>query len=266
MLADDAPRLILADWLDENGGMVACDCKNGKIDPKRLWDGKSIRVADNTCPRCHGSGSVSNGCAERAEFIRVQCELARLKAIEFIDDEGLSWHSSTPEERRLEKRSAELLRERESKWVMDGLILPAKIERSNNSGIRHQWSRGFISHVTCTEADWIGRPCEVCNGTGKNRTYHPVEIEHVYDCGDCKGTGRIGAHGPAIVRAPVVACERVTLLDAVIHPSGGNDTYYVGGLGRWPKEFWSSMENCRNRQAALDSLSLACIEGAWMSA
>ena len=31
-----------------------------------------------TCPRCAGSGSVSNGLAERAEFVRVQVELAGL--------------------------------------------------------------------------------------------------------------------------------------------------------------------------------------------
>jgi hypothetical protein len=59
---DDGPRLYYADFLEGTTGMVPCPICH--------------RVSD--CYACHGTGEVSNGHAERAEFIRVQCELARL--------------------------------------------------------------------------------------------------------------------------------------------------------------------------------------------
>jgi hypothetical protein len=56
---------------------------------------------------------------------------------------------------------------------------------------------------------------------------------------------------------PVTA---VTLTDAVIHPSGGNDTYYVGNLGAFPSEYWRRLEGHRSRPAATAALSAVCVE------
>jgi uncharacterized protein (TIGR02996 family) len=89
---EDTPRLAYADWLDENAGMVECrECRGeGRIivemrakrgpfpEPEKQY---IFEMPDNVgmdCPTCSGTGRVSNGYAERAEFIRVQCELARL--------------------------------------------------------------------------------------------------------------------------------------------------------------------------------------------
>lgn len=58
----DNPRLEYADWLEENG----LTCPQCKGDPN-YWTGLG-------CARCDGRGTVSG--ADRAEFIRVGCELA----------------------------------------------------------------------------------------------------------------------------------------------------------------------------------------------
>jgi uncharacterized protein (TIGR02996 family) len=98
----DLPRLIYADWLEENpkSSCVVClgsgkepwSCKVCEAEPDpdgEVRHGKGCYVLDSDgggyewierdpCSRCHGTGEVGNGHAERAEFIRVQCELARL--------------------------------------------------------------------------------------------------------------------------------------------------------------------------------------------
>ena len=70
--ADDTPRLVYADYLDETAGTVECVTCNG-VDWSSAW------ITDGKCPSCRGSGRVSDGRRERAAFIRVQCELARGK-------------------------------------------------------------------------------------------------------------------------------------------------------------------------------------------
>ncbi len=65
--ADDAPRLQFSDWLEEREGTVRCqEC----ITFGYMGEGRE-------CGLCLGTGRISNGNAERAEFIRVQVELAK---------------------------------------------------------------------------------------------------------------------------------------------------------------------------------------------
>lgn len=71
---DDAPRLIFADWLDDQAATVRCDCDNG-------WVVSRTRVAEmgadeynesrGRCTKCGGKGERSNGAAEWAEYIRI---------------------------------------------------------------------------------------------------------------------------------------------------------------------------------------------------
>lgn len=70
---EDAPRLVWADWLEENARTAACEaCKGcGKI-----GIGNNGNPYMTTCDECHGTGRVSDGRAELAAFVRVQCELA----------------------------------------------------------------------------------------------------------------------------------------------------------------------------------------------
>lgn len=67
------------------------------------------------------------------------------------------------------------------------------------------------------------------------------------------------AHGPAVVRAHPTVRE-VRLSDVVIYESGGNMTYYVGGLGRFPREYWSRLDNLPSLKAARDAISSVCLE------
>lgn len=118
---DDTPRLVYADWLDEQGD------------------------------------------ADRAEFIRVQCELAhdpgREKACRETcqppDFEGCP-------QRALCRREKELLSEHETEWR--GPILGAQrlaVDASTWVGYRSvlyfwpaEFRRGFVGAITCSWQDW----------------------------------------------------------------------------------------------------------------
>lgn len=65
---DDTARLLYADALDDAATTVPCKCMTHEYPVDR-------RVP---CYTCSGTGTVSDGNRERAEFIRVQVELARL--------------------------------------------------------------------------------------------------------------------------------------------------------------------------------------------
>lgn len=86
--ADDLPRLAYADWLEENAGVVRCgDCGGGGWIDERAARAREkslthaigvydIRRMAFSCVTCRGSGVVSDGRPERAEFIRLQCRIA----------------------------------------------------------------------------------------------------------------------------------------------------------------------------------------------
>jgi uncharacterized protein (TIGR02996 family) len=136
--ADDAPRLILADWLQDNAGQVECDrCDRGDThgSPK-LWA--------SACSACQGRLFVSDGRAELAEFIRVQ--IARVRN----DTDGL------------DRREATFADEAE-RW----LRLPAPFETGMWSGLGGEirfgaeggtactFRRGFIEKVEMWTADFL---------------------------------------------------------------------------------------------------------------
>jgi uncharacterized protein (TIGR02996 family) len=238
---EDTHRLAYADWLDENG------------EP------------------------------DRAEFIRVQCELAGMPTYRHLRIEYGLADGVSPE-----CRLAFALRSRED------LLL----------AVNHEWSRcecrgckgtGKVYYadprVTAGKL-WSGDYCGVCHGTGdllrSHRRYErdtPDGTETVsetvtrtvrfrrgfVDEVECRltevcreeGAEHVGTHHrvwtPTLWAKAVVACLPVTrfrVTDATIHPSGGNDTYYVGGLGMFPQEFWSELEGLPTRSAASDALAL----------
>lgn len=75
---DDTVRLVAADWLEEHSRAGLCEeCVDGwKVSRTRNYQSDDYSTSYSQCPACHGSGRVSDGRAERAEFIRVQCEIA----------------------------------------------------------------------------------------------------------------------------------------------------------------------------------------------
>ena len=199
------------------------------------------------------------GDGDRAEFIRVQITLANQR------NPKRRPPASKENDRvqdRLEKRINVLWRgginfifQDEMCNLFEGSVATVVDPRWRPQG-RSVFlvERGFVSSVRCSLAAWRGEECEKCSGAGHYHDHFRTQ------CLDCHGTGRTPGHGPEIVaRHPV---ERVEFTDAVIHPSGGNDTYYVGGLGMWPREEWSRLENHRSRSSALSALSAAAIRWA----
>jgi uncharacterized protein (TIGR02996 family) len=73
----DLPRLVYADWLEGTAGQKPCPaCPELGYGNEPEW---TTEIPLYWCGQCdQATRSVPNGHAERAEFIRVQCELARL--------------------------------------------------------------------------------------------------------------------------------------------------------------------------------------------
>jgi uncharacterized protein (TIGR02996 family) len=182
---DDTPRLIYADWLDDHG------------EP------------------------------ERAEFIRVQCELARLKKVGMAHYcEPKCWTRCKPL-RDDQESHCEGLRRREreflgvtgywAQWLhqaFDHLAYEVGVSgRYDNhyhvslysKGKEEQgdfycsFRRGFVAEVTLSCAAWVGRACSRCGGNGFYTSMGPDTFTR--RCENCDGTGRMDAHGPALLKA-----------------------------------------------------------------
>lgn len=186
--ANDTPRLIYADWLEEQG-----DSNRAEFIRDTVW----IHANHTDCPtRLADLGSgrpVPLRCGICEYCTRRRCAEKFNSKHHWIDAPAYAvFFEPTP---------------------LDGEI-PATY------GIALVIRRGFVAEVHCTLADWI-------------------------------------SHGPAIVAAQPVEVVRVT--DMRILPSGGNDTYYVDGLGRLPQQYWSQLEGLPSRGAAIAALSAALI-------
>jgi uncharacterized protein (TIGR02996 family) len=129
---DDTPRLVYADWLDENG------------DP------------------------------DRAEFIRVQCELAR----------------GGPDKGRLKQlaqREMTLLHENRQTWVKE---VPAWARRyPDEVGFR----RGFIAHVICTALAFLQRGAGLFRRSPVQSIDFSAFDEYVGPLANCPLLGRLTA-------------------------------------------------------------------------
>lgn len=214
---DDAPRLIYADWLDENGK------------------------------------------PERAEFIRVQCQLARWDCTFKQTKEQPGWkHNCGTDEngywlcQPLRSREADLLQQHGEAWAMAELVRPLgfniticgieghQVRERRDGGLARaitwHWSRGFIEQVELDCATLLGRECERCEGRGfdlspcdvcGNTPNESGTIDHgrgcyvasedgggsevADDCHGCHGSGRVGGCAAALARA--VPVKAVVLTD-----------------------------------------------------
>ena len=201
---NDDPRLRYADWLDDQPAEMACE----------RCEAAGMHWLDIAC-KC-GGRNVSTGNAEQAEFIRVQCELARIGEAHIVVTEqctlipqyGPDYYTLSGGEetetgrlifeakvgRRVdvpnrtnlagkkvkplyglrihEIRDSEIIVVRDAKSVpWEGEALRRReqeLERlsftdesavwgSRDSTKERGWlfTRGFVSHVTCTAADWL---------------------------------------------------------------------------------------------------------------
>jgi uncharacterized protein (TIGR02996 family) len=245
--ADDLPRLVLADWLEEHGQ------------------------------------------PERAEFVRVQCEVERLR----VSDCGLSVEASHERFEALRRRERKLLpvvRER----FMTALVGETGVRLPSPEGTAvvlmceaAEFRRGFVEAVSCPLAAFVGEECGRCGGSGvAEGADRPFEYEGhgtwPGPCpGPCKGDRNYRVGGCAAALAASQPVTRVALTDR--EPDGSDNgnhppfAYYLDALRLQyepgapiiPAELFDllggnlsphrSWRDFPTRAAALDALSAACI-------
>lgn len=197
----DLPRLVYADFLEENDGLTGvCKECNGaaKITDfeRHVFVGKYLpswwhtathdaRNRVSYCFFCQGSGKVSNLFAERAEFIRLMCDIPSGKSVRRV--------------RELHNRNHYL-------WFPTGL--ESSLYKLTGNNPSHVITRGFISEVQCPIGWWVGETCGVCDGTG--HSFGELWGSQ-NDCAYCGGLGGTVVNGPVMVKSHPV--DRVTLTD-----------------------------------------------------
>lgn len=176
--------------------------------------------------QCNGSGTVvrSNGLRERAEFIRVQCEIA---SVECKCQECHGPASQIPAHlcilklSGLRRREQELWKAHGKVWLKETLsvagIKHAQTPAINSSnGLFGVWSaddqnslmfqcsfaRGFVESVQCTSRVLLGGDvCEGCDGIGDDAG----RLERHTVCPSCNGTGTTpGILADLFAAAPVL--------------------------------------------------------------
>lgn len=248
---EDAPRLVWADWLEENAGTVACAACKGE---GKIGVGNNGNPYMATCDECNGSRRVSDGRAELAAFVRVQVRIAELNR--GYQESG---HSSGGPMRGCVETSKLIAREREL-WPAVHQHLPIGSCFENSA----RWTgeagesrghplilirRGLPAVVRCTLAEWMGGTCERCGGARLVQRVPPREANYdamgsVENCPACGGTGRTPGIGPRLAqRWPIVAVE-VTNRE----PSDGSVTRwngFAGGYGWFRVEVFPGNPNER---------------------
>lgn len=163
--ADDLPRLVYADWLEENAGMRPCRSCGGS----GTTGGNGGEVGNPACPGCDGYGGLSDGRRERAEFIRVQCELAVLGKSTDIGAGGRNldrYHVLWQRERKLWDDHAPVWFNKlgpaanRMPHTQGGCVLKVGLGERAELHAR----RGFVDSVTCSWAAWAGGVTEYTEG------------------------------------------------------------------------------------------------------
>ncbi len=163
---DDTPRLAYADFLDENAVSVECPRCHGAG-----WYDREQGDSEMSCRTCYGTGSVSDGQGERAEFIRLQIELALIGGCPTGSNEPFSSIFCRIGDvgcRRctIRRRERELLQAHYRDWWPQGFepnrgysfkVEPPRVTLITGDG---HWCnavtrRGFVEILTCTAADWL---------------------------------------------------------------------------------------------------------------
>ncbi len=274
---DDGLRLIFADWLEEQAESAEAELRGvrdwldahpscaGCTGPE--WQrGKPCAECDQREERRQRQRELAARAAsrERAEFIRVQCELARIGHLHPpADDEDRAIIAHANELRRRER---ELLETHWKEWA-DGLHIGYCLNLYDGTplydpgNIASTFRRGFVAEITLPVSAWIGEECCVCDGRGK----------HLFPYGNLSdpcGTGRVNAHGPTLVQAAPL--QRVTFSDW--HPQrlpvvNGSDVWVfnrdpVSEIVRVP-EFRDAVYHAhKSEQVALDAASDAALQWA----
>lgn len=253
---DDAPRLVYADWLEEHAVYGPCErCRGGtKVNPK---DGFHYDRTQNRfdfdpkakCSACSGAGSVSDGRKERAEFIRVQCELATQGV------PGRQPQASPENDRRqdlLQAREQELLEDHGNRWARElanlvNFMAPITGNELHWMGqviLSWEWSRGFIDTVRLPLGAFLGGECGWCNGQGHNVRVG-WDTTRYEQCNRCSGTGQTPGLAADLFAAwpitSVEASDREPLEDSYGHWFWFKDSPGPSGRDDLPPEVFTAL-------------------------
>lgn len=166
--ADDTPRLAFADWLVDHAEAVPC--REQAVHYKGLG---GVRKYPK-CPKCAGTGSLSNGFAERAEFIRVQCKLAGW-------DWGPHWTESDHQYLKCDCTGCDLRRRERELFAVHGdsvcrsvtdllgedvlrSCVPIDPDDVPNYRACVLVRRGFVESLSLSWADWIAHHADLVWG------------------------------------------------------------------------------------------------------
>lgn len=260
--ADDLPRLVYADWLEETAGMVACTdgCKNGKPDPKRFYTGDRNVIVPAACPTCGGSGEVSDGNRERAELIRLGTAHPDLHWVCLCN-----------------RRPGEVCFT--CRTVPGTQAIPRRANPGDYGETPYVVHRGFVSEIRLTLAAFVGGA--TCPGSHTRACYQGTVVAsedegwHEEPCPACHGTGRTPGCAAAIFREHPV--DRVVLTDR--EPADRmsinerwywflDETHIRSGDNRLPREIFRFLTGVNkdtigmpylNREFALEDISAACV-------
>lgn len=203
---DDAPRLVYADWLSENGQeergefiRVQCELANTP---------ESVRLTQE-CSQRDWEALSHHHQPTNASFILKPPFKNRIGTISF---DGMNQRYEA-----LRRRERELLDENWSKWIRGIGIVPPEWKLSTDGedfhiwrdapfddGYRFRFSRGFISKIACTAETFLRIApllvwregerveCPECDGTGH------LKIQDA--CSRCEVTGTVPRPMPKTVQ------------------------------------------------------------------
>lgn len=259
---DDCPRLQYADWLDEHDRTESCRGCGGHGTVHWTLPAGSTEPNSGTCTRCRGSGRVPNHYAARAEFIRVQVELAGIDSLVWANKlmHEVEWRAirptaetwgerfelTNPGDRigvhhyRTANRRWDDLHEREwlllcdhNEWCDLGdrwsLYTPGRESLTSTHAVTFR--RGFAHTLRGPlAAFWGERECPECSGNGQVGT-----LVGTMGCVKCspdyrtRGTGRVSGPTPAF--AALLTREPVT--DVVVTDREPADRTAINGEWYW---------------------------------
>lgn len=218
--ADDLPRLVLADWLDEHS------------------------------------------FPERAEFVRIGCDLANAKA------EGGKWSDTVFNagdscECRvcgLRRRERELFRNGVETWFAGPAITPVLLGSALETGqvtfpgsVIAVVRRGMVAEIRLTLAQLVGGPCRRCGGAGSS--YVSQSGTFFGQCPDCSGTDRTPGVAKALFAAHPI--ERVVLSCREPHRGPHGYGWLLAATGGRPDTLPRAIFRHLPPAAATDSLPTA---------
>jgi uncharacterized protein (TIGR02996 family) len=169
----DLPRLVMADWLDENN-----ECKRAEF----------IRLQCELTKMLNGDDEPNEDSIPAMNWAWDQFEVRRNTLLEREEVLWGSWPDTDDIRGRFHKQFGE-------GWM----ILPAAWGTYDNGGRLARVQRGFVCEIHCTLADWCGGYCWRCNDISKHYP-ESMQAEMFAACPICHGTGRMLAIGPKIVR------------------------------------------------------------------